>query len=66
MAYSQTQLDALEQAIAQGVLTVKRGDRLITYRSLEEMERTRDQMKAELGQNTGKVTRRFASMSKGL
>lgn len=54
MAYTQTQLTALETAIAQGALQViYRGgngeERRITYHSLAEMNRLRDTMRAELG-----------------
>ncbi len=37
MAYTQTQLDALDVAIAEGVLTVSFDSRTVTYRSLNEM-----------------------------
>ena len=37
MAYTQTQLDALDVAIAEGVLTVSYDGRTVTYRSLNEM-----------------------------
>lgn len=53
MAFTQTQLDALEQAISLGVTTVDYGDRKVTYRSLAEMTRIRDMMRRDLGQTTG-------------
>ena len=37
MAYTQTQLDALDVSIAEGVLTVSYDGRTVTYRSLNEM-----------------------------
>lgn len=49
MAYSQSQLDALEAAIAQGALQVQFADRRVIYHSLAEMMRLRDAMRAELG-----------------
>jgi len=49
MAYTQTQLDALEAAIAQGALSVQFGERKITYHSLAEMTSLRDTMRSELG-----------------
>lgn len=50
MAFTQTQLTALENSIAQGVLTVRYSDgRLITYHSAKEMLSLRDKMRAELG-----------------
>ena len=49
MAFTQSQLDALESAIAEGALTVRLGDRMVTYQSLSEMLRLRDTIKSELG-----------------
>jgi hypothetical protein len=42
-------LEALEAAIAEGVLTVKYTDKEVTYRSLDDMLRTRDLMRRVLG-----------------
>lgn len=36
-SYTQEQIDSLQSAIAQGVLTVEYGDKKVTYRSLDEM-----------------------------
>lgn len=63
--FTQAQLDALEEAIAEGALSVRYRDRTIEYRSLEEMLRIRDKIKKELGQ-TRKTTRIQAEFSKGL
>lgn len=41
MAFTQTQLDQLDSAIAQGVLTVEYSDKKVTYRSFNEMMKTR-------------------------
>lgn len=49
MAFSESQLTALESAIAQGALSVQYADRRITYHSLAEMIRLRDTMRSELG-----------------
>jgi hypothetical protein len=50
MAYSQSDLAAIEQAIATGALTVRYADgRLTTFRSLADLRSIRDQMRAELG-----------------
>jgi hypothetical protein len=49
MAFTQSQLTALESAIAQGALTVQFNDRRITYHSLGEMIQLRNTMRAELG-----------------
>lgn len=49
MSYTVAQLQALEAAIAQGVTKVRYVDKEVTYRSLDEMLRIRDDMKAQLG-----------------
>jgi len=58
-------LKKLEDAIAQGVLIVKYSDKSITYRSLDEMLRTRNLMRKSLGL-TEQSTRLKARFSKGL
>lgn len=62
--FNQSQLDALEAAIAQGALVVRYGDKHVQYRTLEEMLRLRDIMKRELGQ-TAKDQKIFPTFSKG-
>lgn len=67
MAFTQAQLDALDAAIAGGELTVKYQDKQVTYRSLDEMIRTRQLIKADLDEQNG-VSRPlavYASTSKG-
>ena len=50
MAYGQTDLDALELAIATGALKVRYADgREVTYRSLAEMRSLRREIRAALG-----------------
>lgn len=49
MAFSESQLTALESAIAKGVLSVQFGERRVTYQSLTEMIKLRDVMRTELG-----------------
>lgn len=49
MAYTQTQLDTIEAAIASGTLRVEIDGRVVVYQSLEALNKLRDQMKAELG-----------------
>jgi len=58
------QLQALEKAIADGALIVKYSDKMIEYRSLDEMIRTRDIMRRELGliETTNRV---YPTFSKG-
>jgi hypothetical protein len=42
-------LESLEAAIAEGVLTVKYSDKLVTYRSMDEMLKARDLIRRKLG-----------------
>ncbi len=65
MAYTSAQLEALEAAMAEGVLTVEYADRRVTYRSLDEMRRLRDDIRSELGLASS-GSRRYAQFSKGL
>ena len=53
MPFTQAQLDTLDAAIAQGVLTVEYSDKKVTYRSFNEMMKTRALMLADI--NSGKV-----------
>lgn len=48
VAITQENLDALEQAIVEGVRTVKYSDKEIEYRSLEELFQIRDFMRKKL------------------
>lgn len=50
-AFTQENLLALEEAIADGALKVKYTDKEIEYRSLAELLKIRDLMKNALGQN---------------
>lgn len=49
MAYTISQLTALEQAIASGAKSVSYDGKSVTYNSLSEMRAIRDEMRAELG-----------------
>jgi len=67
MAWTQTQLDAMNTAIAEGTLTVRFADRSVTYRSLNEMLRIRTLMMDEIGTNAVvKDQMRTFSYSKGI
>lgn len=68
MAFSQSQLDALEAAIAEGTLMVKYADKSVTYRSLAEMLRLRDVIIADLAAQAGMTSDgvMYATTSKGL
>lgn len=58
MAFSQSDLDALEKAIATGVLTVRYADRSVTYQTLSDLMRARDLVKAELNVAAGTPRKR--------
>jgi len=67
MAYTEEQYRELQAAIAEGALVVRHGDRTVTYRSLDEMQRILQMMSADLGLSggAGNSGRRLASFSKG-
>lgn len=65
-AWSQEDLAILEKAIVQGTLRVQYADKLIEYRSLNDMMRIRDVVRKELGLVNPNSGRRFAQHSKGL
>ncbi len=48
MAWTQTQLDALNDAIAAGVTSVSHNGKTVTYRSLAEIMQLRDRMQWEI------------------
>lgn len=64
MAWTQEDLNCLNEAIAQGAKKVKYADKEVEYRSLNEMLKLRDIMKEELGLKKGKRYS-FANFSKG-
>lgn len=66
MAFTQTQLDALESAIAAGTLEVTTGDKKVRYHSLDEMIRLRDIIKNQLAADaqTQKSRASFATFMK--
>ena len=48
MAFTQSQLDALEAAIATGTLEVRIGDKMVRYQTTVEMIRARDLLRDQL------------------
>lgn len=66
MGWTQTDLDAIENAIKSGTLRVKYSDKEVTYRSLDELLKIRDLIKKDLGLSSGVGNRLYASYSKGL
>jgi hypothetical protein len=67
MAWEQTDIDALETAIKQGVRTVSYADRTVTYHSLDEMLRLRSVMQNAVDAASGSagVSCTFAKFEKG-
>jgi hypothetical protein len=66
MSWTSTDLSNIEESIAQGVLTVNIRGNVTTYRSLDEMVRIRDMIRAELGTVTnGGITYQTPKHSKG-
>lgn len=66
MAFSQEQLDALEESLAEGTLIVKYADKQVTYRSLDEMLRLRNVIRQALGIGTSTTSRVNPVVNKGL
>lgn len=67
MAFTQQDVDAIDRAIASGELTVRLGEKLITYRSMAELREARAIIKNELSQAAGGVTSTcsFAEFGRG-
>ena len=64
-AWTSDDLATLEKAIAQGVTEVRYGDKTVIYRSLNDMLRTVDMMRKDLGVSTGNQNRKYAQITKG-
>lgn len=66
MAFTQTQLDALDEAIASGTLEVWYDHKKVEYRSLDEMLQIRRMMSAEIARaGAPKRRRRVAVFHNG-
>lgn len=65
MAWSQTDLDVIEAAIASGTLKVKYTDKEVEYRSLTELLKARDLIRQALGITSGRTTRIFSEFDRG-
>lgn len=64
-AKQQAWLDALEDALYSGVLEVSHGDRTVKYRSMNELMRAIEMLKASAGVGgAGKMSRRYAEFSR--
>ena len=55
MSFTQTQLDALEAALASGALTVEYDGRRVTYRSVAELKEAIAEVRAALDSAAGKT-----------
>jgi hypothetical protein len=58
MAWQQSDLNNIDAAIASAELTVRFGDRMVTYRSVAELLKARDAIVSSLAEQTGTVTKR--------
>jgi len=52
MAYTKSDLEAIERAIARGESTVQFGDRMVVYRSMTDLMRAKAEIVAALGSRT--------------
>lgn len=68
MAYTQEQLDALDEALAQGVRQVLWADHQVTFRNLDEMKELRARIVRELQHAEGARPARIfrTSVEKGV
>ena len=67
--FTQEQYNTLVEAIAQGALEVKYGDKEVVYRSLPDMLKVKEMMATDLGLNGTAAQdrgRRYAQHSKGI
>ena len=65
MAFTDTDVTALETAIASGSLTVQHGDQSTTYRSMAELFEARDRIKRELAINAGGSRFKYYNLTAG-
>ena len=65
MAWTQADIDAIDEAIASGASKVKYADKEVQYRSLAEMKSLRRDMADKVG-GVKRRRRRVAIMSRGL
>ncbi len=59
MPYTQTQADALREALASGVLTVQYGDKRVTYRSVGELREALAEVETALARDAGTRVRQI-------
>lgn len=58
MTYTSEQLDALKRALATGERRVSFSDKMVEYRSIEELQAAIRTVEAELARTVGKSTKR--------
>ncbi|MEQ6290524.1 phage head-tail joining protein [Vogesella sp. GCM10023246] len=58
MAFTQTQLDAIEKALARGERVVQYADRRVEYRSVAELIELRNTIQRDLAQQNGQLRKR--------
>ncbi|HKJ73946.1 MAG TPA: hypothetical protein VKA19_07500 [Alphaproteobacteria bacterium] len=66
MAWTQDEIDALEDALKSGALRVEIGGKVLHYRSVDEIERTLQRARESAGTTKPSDSRRYAVYSKGL
>ena len=66
MAWTQAQLTALEKSIAKGVMEVKYRDKVIVYRSLNDMLKLRNEIRKDLGIVCKRGGKKLINTNKGL
>jgi hypothetical protein len=66
MAFTESQLEALEKAYASGALSVRIGDKQVQYRSLSELATAIAAIKKQLGQTAAAPKRIQPPFNKGL
>lgn len=66
MAFTQENLDTLNEAIATGARSVRYGDKQVDYKTLDEMLRARAIMQQELGLITPASKKFYSHHNKGL
>lgn len=63
MAFTAADLVAIDAAIASGELVVKKGDRQVTYRSMDELVKARQMIADQVATATGGLRHRLADFS---
>ena len=66
MAWTESDIEVIERAIASGTLSVQYADRSVTYRSVTDLLKARNAMRAVInGSSAGTTSCTYASFSKG-